>query len=149
MTPSERARQASLPTPHGTGAGHNSGCRCDECRAANAARARSGRARHRGLNAARGPQNLHLLSPQPRPPEVRQDAEAAAEPAAEPLDSSTPGPSGATDLGEGVGAGATLAVLALVLIVGIALVIRVRGGDSGDGPPPWQGPSPGPEGFYH
>lgn len=123
MTTFELERLATLPAPHGTGAGYNSGCRCSECRDANAARARAKRAKRRALALA-----AEQLPADPRlqyesriePNSVsalRQPVKADSRPA-------VPGSERKGDSGGGLG----VFELVVVLVV-IALLLRYRGQD--------------------
>ena len=144
MATSEEARLAGLPTPHGTSAGYNVGCRCERCRAANAARARARRARHRALSARQGPQSLLYPAIEPLLVEVAPESVPVAAPDGFEEAVHLPVPESPTDGGWE----AALAVVGLLVLLGLAMwALRWRGGGGeGDGPPPRPRPRPG--GFY-
>jgi len=144
MAPSEAERLAGLPTPHGTSAGYNVGCRCESCRAANAARARARRARHRALGAGQGPEGVLPPAIEPLLVEVAPERAPVAGPEGVEEAVHLSEPESPTDIGWGE----ALAVVGLVVLLALAMwALRRRGGGGeGDGHLPW--PRPGPGGFY-
>lgn len=126
MTTFEAARLAALPAPHGTGAGYNSGCRCESCRSANAARGRAKRARRRAVRAA------EASAEAPPPLDTRLQRSQADAPRAGPDDPNLPVPTGYPPPRSG---GTLVMALAVALIVaGLVLAVWLRGQDL---PPPY------------
>lgn len=147
MNQSEVARLAGLPTPHGTRAGYNAGCRCDDCRAANTARQRAKRASRRESEAARGPQY-----PQPDAPQQTPSGAAEPEdPVTVPDGSRERAPAANGESQSDGGWAGVLAVAAVLTLLGLALWAAWRRGEDGGSasPRPWNPPGPTqPGGFY-
>ena len=147
MNQSEAARLAGLPTPHGTRAGYNAHCRCDDCRAANTASQRAKRASRRESEADREPQYPEPAVPQWTPSEAAEPEDPVAVP-----DSSLEGaPVGDGELQVNGGWAGVLAVAAVLILLGLALWAAWRRGEDGGsaGPRSWNPPGPPhPGGLY-
>ena len=145
MATSETARLATLPTPHGTGAGYNSGCRCESCRGANAARARAKRARRRFLGATqasehRPPPDSHTQRPAAEVARYwdRRASSPGTELPAGPALAADPSAAPASPAPASSGGTLALVVVVLFLILGVIALALRRGGPG----PPLRPPAP-------